>query len=259
MAEQKQNISEKKPTQHLSAEQKQREKEREEREKKEEVELKKKLEEKQKKRKEKEKRIAAKKKKESKRVKSLINLPFKLHIQISLLITILSAIILFFGLEIELLKTIYITFLIFTIFYLGTGIIMVGVFFLVSEEKLAEAEELRKKEEETIVESKSKYELEVEEMAKIEKEIASRKKATKMLREENADNFGAKLENNFDIFEDIPKNTQKLDFNEGTEAEQITKEESVNNETRLEPQINNSIFDESDEFMEIDFEDNKNL
>ena len=235
----KQNTVDNKPTQHLTPEQKQREKERMEREKKEEAELKKKLDEKLKKKKEKEKRIALKKKKEVKRVKSLINLPFRLHLQVSLLVTLLSAIVLFFGIELELLKTIYYSFIVFVLFYGGTGIVMIGIFFLISEEKLAEEEEQKRIENLNKVVTKSKEDLEIEEMALIEKEIAARKLATKLLKEENIDNIKAiHLDNDLDFINsnDTP-NIEKIDLGLGSNS-------------------NDSIFDDSDEFddSEIDFE-----
>lgn len=256
MADKKQNIVENKPTQHLTPEQKQREKERIEREKKEEEELKKKLEEKLKKKKEKEKRIAAKKKKEEKRRKSLINLPFKLHMQISLLVTLLSSIVMFYGFELELLKTLYLSFMIFVTFYLGTGIVMVGIFFLISEEKLAEAEELRKIEELNKVESKTKQDLEIEEMAKIEKEIAARKMTTKLLREENFDNHSVSLDDDFDLFgNNNNKPKQVIDLGEINQNDNKTDEDDEIKS--LDSKQNFDIFEDSDEFMEIDFEDEK--
>lgn len=165
-------------------EEKLREKERLEREKKEEAELKKKHEEKQKKKKEKEKRMLAKQKKEAKRVKTMINLPFKLLGQISLLITTLAFIIMFFGIEKPLNDTVFNSFMIFTALYLGVGVIMVGLFLLVSQDKLAEAEELRIMEAERALKEKKAEEDELAQMVELEKEIAAKKMAGKSIRDD---------------------------------------------------------------------------
>jgi lipid-A-disaccharide synthase-like uncharacterized protein len=165
-------------------EEKNREKERLEREKKEEAELKKKHEEKQKKKKEKEKRMLAKQKKEAKRVKTMINLPFKLLGQISLLITTLAFIIMFFGIEKPLNDTVFNSFMIFTALYLGVGVIMVGLFLLVSQDKLAEAEELRIMEAERALKEKKAEEDELAQMVELEKEIAAKKMAGKSIRDD---------------------------------------------------------------------------
>lgn len=165
-------------------EEKLREKERLEREKKEEAELKKKHDEKQKKKKEKEKRMLAKQKKEAKRVKTMINLPFKLLGQISLLITTLAFIIMFFGIEKPLNDTVFNSFMIFTALYLGVGVIMVGLFLLVSQDKLAEAEELRIMEAERALKEKKAEEDELAQMVELEKEIAAKKMAGKSIRDD---------------------------------------------------------------------------
>lgn len=165
-------------------EEKLREKERLEREKKEEAELKKKHEEKQKKKKEKEKRMLAKQKKEAKRVKTMINLPFKLLGQISLLITTLAFIIMYFGIEKPLNDTVFNSFMIFTALYLGVGVIMVGLFLLISQDKLAEAEELRIMEAERALKEKKAEEDELAQMVELEKEIAAKKMAGKSIRDD---------------------------------------------------------------------------
>ncbi|GEM_PF-1030152 len=165
-------------------EEKLREKERLEREKKEEAELKKKHEEKQKKKKEKEKRMLVKQKKEAKRVKTMINLPFKLLGQISLLITTLAFIIMYFGIEKPLNDTVFNSFMIFTALYLGVGVIMVGLFLLVSQDKLVEAEELRVMEAERATKEKKAEEDELAQMVELEKEIAAKKMAGKSIRDD---------------------------------------------------------------------------
>lgn len=165
-----------------------REKERAELEKKEEAELKKRQKEKLKKKKEKEKRIEKQKKREMKRIKSLVNLPFKLLLQVSSLITALSFIVIFFGYETPLMRTIYLCFLIFTMLYLGLGLVMIAIFFLVSQDKIVEMEELKKIEEEQKKLERAAEERELEEMVAMEKSIASKKLAGRQIREDFGSN-----------------------------------------------------------------------
>lgn len=267
-----QKIVENKPTQFLTAEQKLREKERVEREKKEEDELKKRLDEKQKKKKEKEKRLEEKKKQEQKRIKKLINLPFKLHIQVSLLVTILSFIILFFGIELEALKSIYYTFLIFVSFYLGTGLVMVGVFFLISEEKIAEIAEIKKMEETNKVLEKTKKEIEIEEMEQIEKEIEARKLLNKKLLDGNVDNIDNNIDsNNFNnanqqslgsineddfINDGIINQTPSFDLDEVENYNPFDEVPNENNENKE----NNQKYDlfDDEEFLDLDLQRKNN-
>ncbi|MCX6147945.1 MAG: hypothetical protein NTW25_11970 [Candidatus Kapabacteria bacterium] len=173
----------------LTPEQLKAEQERLAREKKEEEELKKKHAEKVKKRKEKIARKKKEHKKETQRVKSLINLPFKLLLQISVLITTLCFITLFFGMSKDIGSTVLYSFFVFVLLYVGIGSIMVGMFFLVSEDKIVEMEELKKLEKERMLIEKSKEEEELAHMIELEKEIASKRLAGKSLREESPEIF----------------------------------------------------------------------
>ncbi len=177
----------------------------------------------------------------------------------------------FFGIELEALKTIYLSFIIFTIFYLGTGIVMVGLFFLISEEKLAEEEELKRIESLNKVETKSKEELEFEEMALIEKEIAARKLATKLLKEENIDNIKSiHIEDEFDFINSDSKMKQpKIDlgideeiFDDSEEADDSeidfgTQNFSTQNDTRSLGTTNKYDIFDNDEFLDIDLNKQK--
>lgn len=132
----------------LSPEEKKREQERIDREKREKKIQKQRLQEKERKKKE---RYARKKKKERdemKRIRSIINLPFKLLLQVTALVTSMSFILIYFGTDIGLPKAIFYCFLIFTLIYLGGGSIMVGVFWMISIEKEKEMMELQRVEEE---------------------------------------------------------------------------------------------------------------
>jgi hypothetical protein len=173
----------------LTPEQLKAEQERLAREKKEEEELKKKHAEKVKKRKEKIARKKKEHKKETQRVKSLINLPFKLLLQISVLITTLCFITLFFGMSKDIGSTVLYSFFVFVLLYVGVGSIMVGMFFLVSEDKIVEMEEFKKLEKERMLIEKNKEEEELAHMIELEKEIAAKRLAGKSLREEAPEIF----------------------------------------------------------------------
>lgn len=169
----------------LTPEEQKVEQERLSREKKEDEELKKKHAEKLKKKKEKAARIKKKHKKEAKRVKSLINLPFNLLSKVAMLITLLCFITLYFGMDKNINDTILYSFFVFVLLYVGIGTIMVGMFFLVSEDKIVEMEELKKLEVEKLSMEKKKEEEELAHMVELEKEIAAKKLAGKSLREDS--------------------------------------------------------------------------
>lgn len=244
--------------QKLTPEQEKREKEKKEREKKEEEELKKKLEEKLKLKKEKEIRIAKKKKVEQKRIKKIVNFPFKLLTQITLLISGMSFILLFFGMEKTMLDTIYYTFLIFTMVYIGAGGVMVGIFFLISQDKLAEMEELKKLEQLQSEQEKAKEVQEIERMAEIEREIAAKKIATKRLLEaskaEHANHDISAMSENDYINSVMNENTSSAIENTSEPSHSMDDFDSSSmSNTSFDDDfgMNNSGFD--DEFIEVDF------
>lgn len=122
-----------------------------ERKAKEKVEQKERLKQRQlkeKKKKLKEKKIKKAEEKEKKRIKSIIDFPFKLLLQSCLLITVLAFIIQYFGAEIELSKAIFYSFLLFTLLYLGIGLVIVAIFFVLSDNKKQELIEQKRIEEE---------------------------------------------------------------------------------------------------------------
>lgn len=128
----------------LTPEEKKREKELQAKEKEEKALIAKMQKEKERKRKLKEKRIKEQRKEEIKRIKTLINLPFKLLLHISLFVTMFMSIIFFFWLELDIKTTLIYMFLIFTAFYFGIGIVMVAAVILFSEDKKKELEELQR-------------------------------------------------------------------------------------------------------------------
>lgn len=139
-----------------------------------EKEKKKQEEERLKRKKLREKKAKEKQKKELKRIKSIVNLPFKLLVNISVVAALLSFLITYFLLNKDPISTIMTSFLIFSVIYLGIGIITVAIFWFLSLEKEkafaeAEREEERKRQEE----ERLKKEEELKELEQIEKEIAS--------------------------------------------------------------------------------------
>jgi len=132
----------------LTPEDKKREKELQAKEKEEKALIAKMQKEKERKRKLKEKRLKEQRKEEIKRIKTLINLPFKLLLHISLFITMFMLIILFFWLELDIKTALIHMFLIFTAFYFGIGIVMVAAVLMLSEDKKKELEELQRIEKE---------------------------------------------------------------------------------------------------------------
>ncbi len=158
------------------AEKKRREQERKEKEAKERAELEKKKKEKEEKRKRIEKRQKKKQKEEMKRIKSIIDFPFKTLFHVSSLITLLYFIVVFFGSDKLLYKAIYNSFIVFTSLYLGLGIVIVAIFLVISEKKEKEfQEELR------IMMEKRKEEEErrLQDMKDIEAEIKSSSRSLK--------------------------------------------------------------------------------
>lgn len=158
----------------LSPEEQKREKELKQKEKEEKALIAKMQKEKEQKRKLKEKRIKEERKQEIKRIKTLINLPFKLLLHLSLLATMMMSIILYFWLELDLKTTLIYLFLIFTFFYFGIGIIMVAAVLMISEDKKKELEELQRIEREREeIETQRLREAEEAKLQILERDLAS--------------------------------------------------------------------------------------
>ncbi len=152
-------------------------------------ELKKELKEKEEKAKAREKRRQKRLKDEEKRIKGIVDLPFKLLWHISLLITIFAFIVIFFVAEITIYKTLLWTFFIFTFFYLGGGGVMVGYFLILSVERKKELEEqIRLEEEEKEREEKLKQEQELAELEAIERDLAIKRGTSRAMNELQANN-----------------------------------------------------------------------
>ena len=152
-------------------------------------ELKKEQKEKEAKAKAREKRRQKKIKDEEKRIKGLVNFPFKLLWHLTSLITVFAFLIIYFVAEVEIYKTLLWTFFIFTFLYLGGGGVMVGYFLLLSIERKKELEELvRIEEEEKILEEKMRHEQEIAELEAIERDLAVKRNTRQSINELPANN-----------------------------------------------------------------------
>ncbi|MGE5479731.1 MAG: hypothetical protein ACM3U1_04795 [Chloroflexota bacterium] len=130
-----------------------------------------------------EKLAAAKKKrmkelaaKERKRIRQLINLPFKLLFLASSALFLLGFISAYFSFGKDLTSSLLVGFFIFSAIYFGGGVIMVGVFLLISKDKeLRLEEQIRIERESAIEEEKRRQEEEMAELANLEQEIAKKR------------------------------------------------------------------------------------
>lgn len=120
------------------------------------------------------KKAKERQRKEIKRIKTLINLPFKVIINVSIIATLLSFLITYFILNKDPISTVLTSFFVFTIIYLGIGAIIIGFLLLLSYDKerqmIAFQEEQKRLQEE---EEKRRQEEELKELEAIEKEIAA--------------------------------------------------------------------------------------
>jgi len=163
----------------LTPEEKKREKEILDKEKEERANIEKIKKGKEKRRKLKEKKLKLEQKKEIKRIKSLVRLPYRIHFQVTLLATMFSVIFLFFWLDLDLKDTIIYLFLIFTFFYFGIGMLMVGVFFMLGEDKKREYFEHRRLESERLaMEERIRLDEENLKLQELERDIAEMKNDT---------------------------------------------------------------------------------
>jgi uncharacterized membrane protein YcjF (UPF0283 family) len=119
-----------------------------EREKKEKQEYDQKRKEKEKKKQARQKTLQRNVKKEQKRIKEAINFPFKILFQAGLSIASVFFIVEYFGRGKELYKAMFNSFLLFTAVYLGVGVLMITIFYVMAESKKREKEEQKHLEEE---------------------------------------------------------------------------------------------------------------
>lgn len=131
-------------------------------------ELKKRQKEKAKKEKKKRKRIRKREKKEIKRINEKIKFPFIALMKFTMVIALLFFLISYFGWEVNLINSIFYSFLIFASLYLLFGIVMVTIFFSISEIKKRELEEQKRIEMEQKLEEERRI---AEEHAELERNL----------------------------------------------------------------------------------------
>ncbi len=194
----------------LTPEEKKREKEQLEKEKQEKANIEKIKKEKEKRRKLKEKKLKLEQKKEIKRIKTLVRLPYRIHFQVTLLATMFSVIFLFFWLDLALKDAIIYLFLIFTFFYFGIGMLMVGVFFMLGEDKKREYLEHKRLEDERLaMEEKIRLDEEHFKLQELERDIAEKKNDTIRTKELQSSQTYDALSNNANLSDEDIDN---LDF-----------------------------------------------
>lgn len=253
----------------LTPEEKKREKELLEKEKAEKAQIDKMQKEKEKRRKMKEKRLKDEKKREIKRIKTLVNLPFKLLLHVSLLITMFLTIILYFWIELDLKTTLLYLFFIFSFIYFGVGGIMVAAFYLLSEDRKREMLEIKRLEQEKIEQEELKR-IEEEELKlnELERDIAEKKndslKAKELLPELTEMNSQQSTNNVSEVYDEssplmleesafsLPDDFDDAGLNDFLADEPATIEAS--------PQANNEMNEMSyfEEIMSPEFEANLN-
>lgn len=133
-------------------------------------------EERDKKRKKKKQKMRKMQKKEQKRIKWLVNLPFLTLFKVSSLITALAFIAIYFWIGTELYYSLIYSFFIFTSIYLGVGILLVAIFYLLSLDKEFELkEEIRLERQKELDEEKARQDEEMRELEALERELAEKK------------------------------------------------------------------------------------
>lgn len=219
-------------------EKKRREQERKDKEAKERAELEKKKKEKEEKRKRIEKRQKKKQKEEMKRIKSIIDFPFKTLFHVSSLITLIYFIVTFFGSDKLLYKAIYNSFIVFTSLYLGFGIVIVAIFLVISEKKEKEFQEelhimmeKRKEEEERRLQDMKEIEAEIKSSSKSLKRSNTIEEDIDLERQIESQMSFNELPNNDEHFEDLgdlelqdddlDKFSNSLEFNDEDDYESI--------------------------------------
>ena len=161
----------------MTSEEKAKEKERLTRIKKEEKELKKRLKEKDKRKKDRDKKRTSRENLEKKRIRGILNFPFKTLFLVSSLLSMIAFVMMFFGGKIDIIKAIYISTLIFTFLFLSVGVIMIGGFFVISQEKISEIKKNKQKEDKQEKERLKKEEQELEDLLQAEMQVLGREKS----------------------------------------------------------------------------------
>lgn len=219
-----------------------REKAYKEREKAEKKALEKKRKEKLKKEKAKQKRLKAKEKKELNKIKEKINFPYKMLFNISFLVTMLSFITIFYGWNYEIYDALFYSFFIFIIMYMTIGIIMIVIFYFISEAKIKEAIEKQKAEEEKRKEEEQKL---AAEHAALEENLREEfLKQQKLISDNKNKKLNAQFENEIKDKTQLQEETiNNGRLNAEDEFENFTSNEILNNEGE-QPLIDESFINE---------------
>jgi len=118
-----------------------------------------------KKKKDREKRLKETEAKQKKNIQRLVNFPFKMLAQVSLIVSLIVFIMLYFSRSKAIIDSLYTSFLVFSGIYFGVGLIIAFVFYILSEQKKKEIEEKKRQEEEQRREDEIRKE---EELARLE-------------------------------------------------------------------------------------------
>jgi len=235
----------------LTPEEKQLEKERIERIRKEELDLKIKVRKKNKRKLERERRVKLKEKKEERRIRKIVRFPFKLLFQGALLFTLLTFIILYFGSDVEVYRALYLSFIIFSSLYLGIGLIMTGVIYFVSQEKIIEMKKNKREEDKKEKERLKNEEEELDKLLRAEvEEMESNPDHMELMKEDtNLLNEDSSAEDmiNFDELEKFDDNV------ENDILDKLNDEFPNENDLNLEgKQTNDEIDSSSSNNLELD-------
>jgi len=188
------------------------------------------------------KRMNQKIAKEEKRIKDIINLPFKILSISAFILTLLSFIVFYFWMNIDLKYSLLYAFYIFCILYLGVGIVIASIFFIISSNKKHELEEeIRMEEEKRMEEDRKREEEETAELEALEREIALRRASSKQpetieLPKNEESVTSSKPQGRDEIDEDsyndyniLDESTAENDAKEDKVLEQSTESKEMNN------------------------------
>jgi Flp pilus assembly protein TadB len=203
-------------TKAVSDEAKQKELEKKEREKREKKEHEEREKEKLKKKKLRQKRKKAKENKEKKRIKKAINFPFKTLFQASSFFSLILFIVMYWGNSFDIQSSVFNAFMLFISLYFGVGVVMVSIFFVISQHKEIEMEERKRQEEE---ERQREIEREKEEMEKMDREI----KEAERLREQELNNFRSARKNS----RALPEQNKDLDLDDDSMINDLNEQDEM--------------------------------
>jgi len=227
----------------ISDEAKQKELEKKEREKREKKEHEDREKEKIKKKKLRQKRKKAKEDKEKKRIKKAISFPFKTLFQASTFFSLILFIVMYWGNSFDIQSSVFNAFMLFISLYFGVGVVMVAIFFVISQHKEIEMEERKRQEEE---DRQREIEREKEELDRMDREI----KEAERLREQELNNFRSARKN----AKALPEQNKDLDLDDDSMMSGFNKEDDMAYE---EPDV--SISDQErmmeEEFMKSQMKD----